>query len=143
MCSMTVFQRLRPVPDRNKTKTWSEGAEFHPRPGQVRTVNPFYKEIYAIVDSIPYGKVISYGDIAKLLGRPRAAREVGWAMSCCPEHLPWQRVVMASGAVTGGVYAEIRRAILESEGVEFLPDGRVDMAVCRWLGTSKQASTQT
>ena len=84
---------------------------------------------------IPYGNVISYGEIARVLGRPRAAREVGWAMRCCPDELPWQRVVMANGAVTGGVYAEIRRALLESEGVPFLPDGRVDMEKCRWLGT--------
>ena len=96
-------------------------------------MNLFFKEVYAIVERIPYAKVISYGEIARILGRPRAAREVGWAMRCCPEHLPWQRVVMANGAVTGGVYAEIRRAILESEGVVFLPDGRVDMEVCRWL----------
>jgi len=97
-------------------------------------VNPFYKQIYEIVEQIPYGKVISYGDIAKLLGRPRAAREVGRAMSNCPEGLPWQRVVMSDGSITGGVFAEIRRDILESEDVLFLPDGRVDMKACRWLG---------
>jgi len=96
-------------------------------------VNKFNKQVYDIVESIPCGKVISYGEIARLLGQPRAARVVGWAMSNCPEHLPWQRVVMADGSVTGGVYAEIRRARLEDEGVSFLPNGRVDMAACRWL----------
>ena len=96
-------------------------------------MNRFFKDVYEIVERIPYGTVISYGEIARLLGRPRAAREVGWAMRNCPEHLPWQRVVMADGAITGGVYAEIRRAILESEDVAFLPDGRVDMDKCRWL----------
>jgi len=98
-------------------------------------MNTFFEQVYDIVMRIPYGNVISYGEIARVLGRPRAAREVGWAMRCCPEELPWQRVVMANGAVTGGVYAEIRRALLESEGVPFLPDGRVDMEKCRWLGT--------
>ena len=97
-------------------------------------MNLFFQQVYEFIDNIPYGKVVSYGQIAKLLGRPRAAREVGWAMRCCPDDLPWQRVVMADGSVTGGVYAEIRRALLESEDVAFLPDGRVDMAVCRWLG---------
>jgi len=64
-------------------------------------VNPFFKQVYSIVAQIPYGKVVSYGQIARMLGRPRAAREVGWAMRCCPD---------------------------------FLPDGRVDMSLCRWDG---------
>lgn len=97
-------------------------------------MNLFFKQVYEIVEQIPYGKVISYGDIAKLLGRPRAAREVGRAMRCCPDGLPWQRVVMADGSITGGVFADIRRDILGSEDVIFLPDGRVDMKSCRWLG---------
>lgn len=97
-------------------------------------MKPFFKQVYDIVEQIPYGRVIAYGQIARMLGRPRAAREVGWAMRCCPEGLPWQRVVMAHGAITGGMYAEIRRGILETEGITFLPDGRVDMASCRWLG---------
>ena len=93
-------------------------------------MNLFFKQVYSIVEQIPYGKVISYGQIARMLGRPRAAREVGWAMRHCPEHLPWQRVVMSDGSITGGVYADIRKALLESEGVAFLPDGRVDMKEC-------------
>ena len=97
-------------------------------------MNQFYEDIYAVVKRVPYGKVISYGQIARLLGRPRAARAVGRAMRICPDGLPWQRVVMADGAVTGGVFAETRRAILESEGVMFLPDGRADMKRCGWLG---------
>ena len=96
-------------------------------------MNPFFKQVYGIVEQIPYGKVISYGEIAKLLCRPRAAREVGWAMRCCPDGLPWQRVVMADGSITGGVFADMRRAMLESEGVTFMQDGRVDMNTCRWL----------
>jgi len=97
-------------------------------------LNPFFKQVYEIVEQIPYGKVISYGEIAKLLGRPRAAREVGWAMRHCPDGLPWQRVVMADGSIAGGDYAEMRRAILEAEDVVFLPNGRIDMNTCRWLG---------
>ena len=99
-------------------------------------MNPFYKQVYEIVERIPYGQVISYGEIARLLGRPRAAREVGRAMRNCPDGLPWQRVVMADGSITGGMFANIRRAMLESEDVPFLPDGRVDMARCRWLSNT-------
>ena len=97
-------------------------------------MNTFFAQVYEIVGQIPYGKVISYGQIARLLGRPRAAREVGWAMRCCPDGLPWQRVVMSDGSITGGFYANCRKTLLESEGVAFLSDGRVDMPSSLWLG---------
>jgi len=97
-------------------------------------MSPFYKQIYDIVAKVPHGKVVSYGQIARMLGRPRAARQVGFAMRICPEDLPWQRVVMSDGSITGGMFSEIRRALLEEEGVNFLSDGRVDMAECGWDG---------
>ena len=90
-------------------------------------MNPFCQQVYAVVASVPRGKVVSYGQIARIIGRPRAAREVGWAMRHCPEHLPWHRVVMADGAVAGGEYHAVRKSLLEAEGLAFLPDGRVDM----------------
>ncbi|NCB52238.1 MAG: hypothetical protein EOM54_10200 [Clostridia bacterium] len=94
--------------------------------------NSFFKKVYKIVDKVPRGKVISYGRIALMLGNPRAARQVGWAMRRCPDGLPWQRVVKADGTVAGGAFADIRKAMLEAEGIRFLPDGRVDMSVCQW-----------
>ena len=97
-------------------------------------MNQFFRQVYEIVEKIPYGKVMPYGQIARMLGRPRAAREVGWAMRCCPEGLPWQRVVMVDGSITGGMYADMRRLILETEGVAFLSDGRVDIEAYRWDG---------
>jgi methylated-DNA-protein-cysteine methyltransferase-like protein len=90
----------------------------------------FFESVYDVIACVPSGKVVSYGQIARVLGNPRAARQVGWACSSCPEHLPWQRVVMADGAVTGGAFADMRRFLLESEGVSFSPDGRVDMDAC-------------
>jgi len=91
--------------------------------------NIFYQQVYEVVKQVPVGKVISYGQIARVLGRPRSAREVGRAMRICPEpeNIPWQRVVMADGSVTGGIFADERKCLLESEGIGFLPDGRVDM----------------
>ena len=96
----------------------------------------FFKQVYEVVKMIPYGKVASYGQIAKMLGCPRAAREVGRAMRFCPEHLPWQRVVMADGSIAGGEYAQVRKSVLETENVVFLGDGRVDMAKCQWNGAT-------
>lgn len=97
-------------------------------------MSSFYKQVYGIVEQIPYAMVISYGRIAFLLGRPRAAREVGRAMRHCPNSLPWQRVVMKDGTVTGGAFSDMRKAMLKTEGVPFLPDGRVNMELCFWNG---------
>lgn len=97
-------------------------------------MDTFSAQVYELVAQIPPGKVVSYGQIARLLGNPRGARRVGWAMGRCPDNLPWQRVVMADGSIAGGPSALVRRVMLEAEGVSFLPSGRVDMAACAWLG---------
>jgi methylated-DNA-protein-cysteine methyltransferase-like protein len=90
----------------------------------------FFARAHELIARVPCGRVVSYGQIARVLGNPRAARQVGWACAACPDHLPWQRVVRADGSVAGGVCADVRRALLASEGVSFLPDGRVDMEAC-------------
>ena len=95
-----------------------------------------FSRVYEIVARIPEGRVASYGQIALMLGQPRGARQVGWAMRACPDGLPWQRVVRNNGEIAGGGYAEVRRALLEGEGIAFLPDGRIDMEKCRWRGES-------
>ncbi len=92
----------------------------------------FFQSVYEIVSRIPYGKVVSYGDIARAIGYPRKARFVGFAMRACPEDLPWHRVVLTDGSIAGGNFAPIRRMLLEREGIPFLPDGRVDMEQCRF-----------
>ena len=97
-------------------------------------MNQFFESVFTVLAQIPVGRVVSYGQIARLLGYPRSARQVGRALRCCPEHLPWQRVVMADGSITGGTFADVRRARLVSEGVSFLPDGRVVMEKHGWLG---------
>ena len=97
-------------------------------------MDSFFENVYRIVAAVPEGRVVSYGQIALMLGKPRGARQVGWAMRNCPSPLPWQRVVMKDGTVTGGEFAEVRRAMLTEEGVPFLPDGRVDMDACAWYG---------
>lgn len=102
-------------------------------------MDPFFEAVYAQVARIPKGRVTSYGRIARLLQAPRAARQVGRALRLCPDHLPWQRVVMQDGCITGGAYAPLRRAMLEEEGITFLPDGRVDMARHAWPDEKEQA----
>lgn len=110
-------------------------------------MNEFYAQVYDVVRCVPPGQVVSYGQIAHILGRRRAAREVGRAMRCCKQDIPWQRVVMQDGSITGGGYAELRRALLQAEGTPFLADGRVDMKACRYTGpagpgAAKKADTK-
>jgi len=93
-------------------------------------MNPFFKQVYEAVEQIPYGRVMSYGQIARGLGRPKAAREVGRAMRYCPDNLPWWRVVMADGGIAGGGYADMRRELLAAENVVFLSNGCVNMELC-------------
>jgi methylated-DNA-protein-cysteine methyltransferase-like protein len=91
-----------------------------------------FDAMYRIVGDIPHGKVASYGQIAAMVGSPRSARTVGWAMRCCPEGLPWHRVVKADGTCACGNFADLQKAMLLSEGVAFLSDGRVDMTSYQW-----------
>jgi len=95
----------------------------------------FTKRIYEVVRQIPRGCVASYGQVAFLAGNPRGAR---FAMHRSPEPggIPCHRVVFKDGGLCGGLAfggEGVQRALLEEEGVVFLPDGRVDMARCGWL----------
>jgi len=100
-------------------------------------MNQFFDQVYIIVEQIPFGKVVSYGQIARMLGRPRAAREVGRAMQYCPDKLPWHRVVMKDGTIASRMNADMQRAMLEAEGVAFLADGRINMNICSWFEKEK------
>jgi len=88
-----------------------------------------YDQIYEVVRRIPPGKVATYGQIARLVGRPRAARLVGWAMRATPEGsgLAWHRVLNARGAISlepDSEAAVAQRLRLEEEGVVFDERGR-------------------
>ena len=88
-------------------------------------INDFSSEVYKFVNSIPEGKVLTYGAIATLLGRPGNSRQIGKLMSSAPAGVRAHRVVNASGRTAPG-WAE-QRELLEREGVTFRPNGAVDM----------------
>lgn len=92
----------------------------------------FYKEVYQVVKDIPSGCVITYGEIALLLGRPANSRMVGKALSEVPAELslPCHRVVNAQGRLAPG-WVEQKQFLL-AEGVVFKNNGTVDMKQCRW-----------
>ncbi len=107
--------------------------------GAKRSGSSFYDDVYAMVRRIPPGRVATYGHIAALCGKPRAARTVGWALHALPEDadVPWQRVINVRGEISigkVGIPPELQRALLEREGVEFDADGSVDLERWGWLG---------
>jgi methylated-DNA-protein-cysteine methyltransferase-like protein len=96
----------------------------------------FFEQVYQLVAQIPAGRVATYGQIAALLGRPRAGRLVGWAMRAAPSHrnLPCHRVVNRTGSLAPeGVFAPgLQRALLEAEDVGFTADGRINLEQHLW-----------
>ncbi len=97
----------------------------------------FFGRVYALVARIPRGRVITYGEIARMLGAPRAARAVGWAMHGNPHgaRVPCHRVVQRGGSCSPNFRAGdpgAQRRLLEREGVRFRLDGRVDLETHQW-----------
>ena len=88
-----------------------------------------------MVRRIPRGRVAGYGQIAELCDMEGHARLVGYAMHALPRgtHVPWHRVLSASGRISiPGPPGRRQRALLEAEGVRFLPSGKVDLKKHRW-----------
>lgn len=98
----------------------------------------FFERARDVVRQIPEGRVASYGQVARLMGAPRCARQVGYAMHGSPGvtgGVPCHRVVFADGSLASGFAfggAGEQRRMLEAEGVRFRPDGRVDMVGFSW-----------
>ncbi|KGI61349.1 MULTISPECIES: MGMT family protein [unclassified Prevotella] len=92
----------------------------------------FYSDIYSMVTQIPAGRVVTYGELARLAGWPQHARMVGRALREVPPalHLPCHRVVNAAGRTAPGWVEQPQ--LLRSEGVAFKSNGCVDMRVSAW-----------
>jgi len=96
-----------------------------------------YERIWAVVRRIPKGRVATYGQIAAIVGIPRHARQVGYALGAAPEgrNLPWQRVINAKGEVSQRARPgsdDFQQVLLEAEGVEFDRHGRTDLKRFQW-----------
>lgn len=97
----------------------------------------FNESVYEVVRQIPVGRVATYGQVARMVGRPRNARFVGFALHVNPEPgvIPCHRVVFKDGSLASGFAfggEGVQHSLLEAEGVGFLPDGRVDMQHFAW-----------
>ena len=93
----------------------------------------FFARVYAAVRAIPRGRVATYGQVVRLIGVPRGARAVGWALGALgprdERSVPWHRVVGAGGRISlrDGIGPELQRRRLRREGVHFKGE-RVDLA---------------
>lgn len=97
----------------------------------------FFERVYAVAKQIPYGKVTSYGAIAKVLGTARSARMVGWAMNAAHnlEDVPAHRVVNRKGLLTGKHHFEgtnLMQQLLENEGIVVIDNQIQDFDKVFW-----------
>ena len=90
-----------------------------PSPPGARPPARFTTRVLAVVRRIPAGRVVTYGDVARLAGRPGAGRAVGRIMAGCDDpHLPCHRVVAANGALGGyGRSPDVKAMLLRAEGI--------------------------
>ncbi|CNH37108.1 putative 6-O-methylguanine DNA methyltransferase family protein [Yersinia thracica] len=119
------------LPSLDDAETLNDTAEQNPQP----IVDNFRQRVFHVVAAIPFGQVTTYGDIARLIGSPRAARQVGGVLKRLPEGsaLPWYRVINRHGEISlvGEDYLRQKNALL-AEGIEISPAGRIDLQQYRW-----------
>lgn len=97
-----------------------------------------WERVYAVVRRIPRGRVATYGQVARIAGLGRNARQVGYALHALPEYsdVPWHRVISAKGQISlpRASGADVtQRLRLEREGVRFDGKGRIDLRVFGWV----------
>ena len=101
-------------------------------------MDSFFEQVYEVVRQIPEGRVASYGQIARLVGSPRKARFVGFAMHASPGMaggVPCHRVVFKDGSLAPGFAfggPGVQKEMLSEEGVLFADEHHVDMGACAW-----------
>ena len=102
------------------------------------------ESVFTLVRRIPSGRVMTYGQVASSLASRLSPRAVGWMLHRCPDDVPWQRVVNASGACSTDRLPDfpqgLQRAMLEDEGVEFRNNGTLDLERYRWIDVSDRGS---
>jgi len=108
-----------------------------------------YRErVYAIVRQIPRGMVMTYGQLAIILGEGYTARTVGYVMHGAGEDVPWQRVINSQGKCSTGrltIPMNLQQELLEADGVVFTDKGKCDLKKYQWFpdGYEPDADLQT
>lgn len=114
-----------------------ESARMKPSATPEEKPASFYERVYDLVRHIPRGKVVTYGQVAALLGAPHAARAVGYALRALAagSDVPWHRVINRQGQISPRHPAAgpiLQRVLLEAEDVGFDAQDRIDLSVYRW-----------
>lgn len=105
--------------------------------------DPGYRErVYEIVSAIPRGRVMTYGQLAEILGEGYTPRTVGFVMHASSDKTPWHRVINAQGAVSTGRVVlphDKQQRMLEAEGVIFNERGRCDLKTYLWIPETEES----
>jgi methylated-DNA-protein-cysteine methyltransferase related protein len=108
--------------------------------------DPLYRErVYELVRQIPKGRVMTYGQIAIILGEGYTARTVGYVMNGSPDGVPWQRVINSQGKVSTGrltMPVNLQQELLEAEGIVFSEKGKCDMRIFQWSPEGADAASE-
>jgi methylated-DNA-protein-cysteine methyltransferase-like protein len=121
-------------PDARAARGEAEAADVNSR--------GYRERVFEIVRRIPPGRVMTYGQLAEILGEGYTARTVGFVMHSADQTVPWQRVINAQGACSTGrviVPPDLQQRMLQSEGVVFNEKGRCDLARYRWTPEEYEA----
>ncbi|MFN2491403.1 MAG: MGMT family protein [Pyrinomonadaceae bacterium] len=112
--------------------------------------NNYRERVYRIVRSIPRGRVMTYGQIAEILGEGYTPRTIGFVMHSSDDKTPWHRVVNAQGACSTGRIAipyDKQRRMLEAEGISFNERARCNLQKYLWIpadtGKGRNASEKS
>jgi methylated-DNA-protein-cysteine methyltransferase-like protein len=107
-------------------------------------MDPKYRQrVFKLVRRIPRGKVMTYGQIAAILGEGYTPRTVGFVMHSAEGDLPWHRVINSQGSCsTGGLLLPTNKQqlMLEREGVKFDEKGRCDLQLYAWMRRAKPSN---
>ena len=123
------------------TKESGTGAEDKVESADVNS-RGYRERVFEIVRRIPAARVMTYGQLAEILGEGYTARTVGFVMHSADQTVPWQRVINAQGACSTGrviVPPDLQQRMLVSEGVVFNEKGRCDLSRYRWTPPEYEA----
>lgn len=103
--------------------------------------NDYRERVFRIVRSIPRGRVMTYGQIAEILGEGYTPRTVGFVMHSSNDKTPWHRVINAQGGCsTRGLVLphDKQQRMLETEGVRFNERGRCELQEFLWIPEERE-----
>lgn len=134
----------------NRARTTGNTATAAPAKKRAEKYEQVFEHIYRIVLKIPRGRVMTYGQIARLMDDRYSPRLVGWAMHAVPQdgrNIPWHRVINSKGSISTGRIIiqepQLQRYLLEAEGVDFDARGRCDLSVYQWSPVKRKAKGES